>query len=153
MTTNNCINTERQVIQFVSTSSASVLTSTNSIPNDNSIPQNTEGDEIMTLSITPMLSTSKLLIFFSCQIISANPPVVALFQDSTANALAAIGFRSNSRNNAQIVHMMTSGTTSSTTFKIRMGAGANVYINADGSGNRLMGGVSRAWLTITEFYS
>jgi hypothetical protein len=125
------------------------------MPYDDSIPQNTEGDEILTLAITPKSATSKLVITFSCtgtpdNVIAADG-VIALFQDATAGALAAVHLRFV--RTSMIRHVMTSGTTSATTFKIRAGApgGGNLYINSNDGVNRLMGGVSYATLTIEEY--
>ena len=55
-----------------------------------------------------------------------------------------------SSGNFVINYSMAAGTTSSTTFKIRMGA-VLCYVNGDLLGNRLYGGVALARLTITEF--
>jgi hypothetical protein len=128
------------------------------MPNDNTIPQNTEGTEVLTLAITPKFSTSTLEIIFSAPCIQSGigsgGPTVALFQDSTANAIAgqALNAASTRSHTGVLRHVMTSGTTSSTTFKIRVGANANTcYINADSSGNRLDGGVANTYLTISEY--
>ena len=79
-----------------------------------------------------------------------------LFQDSTANALAAnnIYTPNPNSNEAGVVvysHYMTSGTTSSTTFKLRAGADSgNAYINVGGSANRHGGATAKSWMQIWE---
>jgi hypothetical protein len=104
------------------------------IPWDNTIPQNTEGQEIITLTITPTSATNILVFNWSISYgLTANDignVVGALFQDTTANALFAI--TGNTVQNAinpglqmasiNLRYFMTAGTTSATTFKIRMGA-------------------------------
>lgn len=164
--TNNAINTASQVVQFLSTSSASVFTLNTAIPRDNTIPQNTEGVEILTLDIIPTKTDSTLLIEFSCAFTAgftggtSNDCCCALFQDSTAGALAAEDTRCRGGGTGPggcegvLVYAMAAGTTSSTTFKIRVGTNNanNAYLNADDGGTRLMGGVSQAILSITELY-
>ena len=58
------------------------------IPHDNTIPQKTEGDEFLTLAITPKSALSKLKIevhgFWGTT--AANWLTVALFQDDGVNA-------------------------------------------------------------------
>ena len=77
------------VIQTQSTYSGSVATGTTLIPLDNTIPQNTEGDEYLSVTITPKSSTNRLVI--KSQIIVSNSSAAAknltsaLFQDSTAS--------------------------------------------------------------------
>src|SRR6185369_1472368 len=117
--TQNAINTSKGCLQFLSATTASVVTCTNGITANNTIPQNTSGTQVLTLSITPISASSKLLITFSCPATNnadASQLTVALFQDSTLNALAAVSFRANVRD-PYLRYVMTSGTTSSTTFK------------------------------------
>ena len=51
-----------KIIQVVNTQDGAVATSTITIPMDDTIPQNTEDDEYMTLTITPNSTSNKLLI-------------------------------------------------------------------------------------------
>ncbi len=145
-------------MQCLTTSIATVVTCNTVIPIDDTIPQNTEGVEVLTLSITPSSSTSVLEIVFSGAVtndIINTGSSVALFQDSTADALAARSSSSNQfsyTSTLYLRHIMTSGTTSSTTFKIRIGPTSNnCYVNSDNAGNQLMGGVSSTRLTIKEY--
>ena len=145
------------VVQTVSYQTGAVDTGTTTIPGDDSIPEITEGDEYMTLAITPTSATNKLLIKALANVATtANgyPMVMGLFQDSTTNALAAtVDFVSTSGANTQIclTHYMTAGTTSSTTFRIRIGctnAGTTTF-NGVASG-RYFGGVMASSITIQE---
>lgn len=155
--TQDSINAINPLLQFVTTSTNSVVTCATDLPYDNSIPQNTEGDEVLTLAITPKYSTSILEITFTSEVTcdATAPDIsVALFQDATVNALAAKGYKTFATlaRTAFLRHIMVSGTTSSTTFKIRVGSSTgNCYVNGDTSGNRLMGGVSNTRLTIKEY--
>lgn len=146
-------------VQRVSTLTGAVATGTTVIPADDTIPQNTEGDQYMSLAITPKASANILVITVACNI-SANSgegPCVALFQDSTANALAAArgGVSINGQNFPAVVtfnHIMTAGTTSATTFKVRAGstaAGTNTFNGSAGS--RLYGGIMASSIVITEY--
>ena len=54
--------TKQQVVQVVNVKDGEVATGTTQIAADDTIPQNTEGDEYMTLSITPKSTSNILLI-------------------------------------------------------------------------------------------
>ena len=79
------------VLQVATFQFGSVATGTGTIPLDDTIPQITEGTEFMTLAITPTSATSKLVIIVYLQLDknNSNTLTVALFQDSTANAIAS----------------------------------------------------------------
>lgn len=156
--TQNAINSTSALLQSLTTATSSAQTLSVSIPGDNTIPQNTEGTEVLTLAITPFYSTSTLEIIFTGVVTrdtnGATFLTIALFQDSTADALAANAcyLSTNESNTAELRYKMTAGNTNSTTFKIRIGPNANsAYLNADNAGNRLMGGVSATRLTINEY--
>jgi hypothetical protein len=146
------------VIQRVSTETGAVATGTTVIPWDDSIPQITEGNEYMTLSITPKNSSNILVIDVIWNGASSNNSSIitaALFQDSTANALAAAQsslVTANAGNPVIFRHIMTAGTTSSTTFRVRAGdtVGATVTFNGV-SGARKYGGVMASSICITEY--
>ena len=77
----------------------------------------------------------------------------ALFQDTTANALAAetnLFYSTNWGGGITLIHYMAAGTTSSTTFKIRIGlTSGTTTLNGQG-GTRLFGGTCSSSLTVTE---
>ena len=144
------------VLQVVNYQTGAVATGTTVIPFDDTIPQNTEGDEYMSLAITPKSATSKLIIQVTvqatCSVTSWGN--AALFQDSTANALAvAFGFTdaATSGHAVEFTHYMTSGTTSSTTFKVRAGVnGAGTMTFNGQAGARRFGGTLASSITIWE---
>ena len=147
---------ESGVIQRKQTELTTLDTIATVLPFDDTIPQNTEGDEVFTLAITPAATTNKLRLEFSCQAGSTVDGAgisAALFQDTTAGALAAAGVVSDSISSMQTLHFtheMDAGTVSETTFKIRAGpSSGSMYINGQ-SGARKLGGVLKATLTITE---
>lgn len=143
------------IVQVVSTQSGSVATGSTTIPVDDTIPQNTEGDQYLSRTIVPTSATNKLMIDVSVNVSnSANfdPTTVALFQDDTANALAVVSMAStqDTVNNIAMRFVMVAGTTSSTNFKVRIG-GASGSITFNGvSGARLFGGVSASSIVISE---
>lgn len=144
------------VLQQVRFETGAVATGSTAIPHDDTIPQITEGDQYMSLAITPISSTSKLLIqVIACvNNASADYSTVALFQDSTANALAVTqGYAANTSValTVPLTHSMTSGTTSATTFRIRIGGtGGTITFNGI-SASRLFGGVMASSIIITEY--
>lgn len=127
------------------------------IPYDDTIPQNTEGTEILTVTITPKSATNLLKIVFSGFGATANNNrdiVTALFQDSTASALNASATISSTADDPKpliLEHSMVAGTTSATTFKIRIGPATATTVRLNGtSAARRFGGVSAATLTVQE---
>jgi hypothetical protein len=145
-----------KIVQVVNVQELTYSTGTTQLPLDNTITQNTEGDEYMTLAITPTSATNKLHIevVWSGGSNSAGTMSIGLFQDSTAGALNA-GIHRNHGANEHVTlvldHYMTSGTVSATTFKIRAGLNASGTTYHNGSnGARRMGGILASSITITE---
>jgi hypothetical protein len=154
--TSGVLNSTSKVINVVEATPYTTYTSTGAgIPNDNTIPQITEGIELMTVAITPTSATSRLRIEFLGNFGggSGTYGIAALFQDSTANALAASSngtYDSANMYPIEIAYEMAAGTTSATTFRIRVGSGAStLYINGN-SAERKFGGVTRCTLRVTE---
>jgi hypothetical protein len=145
------------VLQVINTQSGAVATGTTVMVLDDTIPQITEGNEYMTLAITPTNASNKLLITV-CAFLSHNQSgswmLGALFQDSTANALA--GFQNFQQtatgvSPVHLTHYMTAGTTSSTTFRFRAGAHQAGTTTFNGSNSaRFFGGVVASSITIKE---
>ena len=146
------------VVQVVNTQTGSYSTGTTALPIDNTIPQNTEGTEFMTLAITPKSSSNLLKIDVVMNLGSVSGvdrPAMALFQDTTVGALAATRIgeaNSGWEAAASMTDWMAAGTTSSTTFMVRAGnnAGNTVYFNGSAASGGLFGGVNISSITITE---
>jgi len=145
------------VVQVVTTLSSAVATGTTTIPRDDTIPQNTEGDQYMSLAITPT-NSNNLLIIECVGVVSSSAAnesfTAALFQDTTANALA-VGQNFQGTATAStalpIFYSMTAGTTSSTTFKVRIGGdGAGTTTFNGAGGLRKYGGITQSYMKITE---
>lgn len=145
------------IVQVVNVQSGALVTGTTILPFDDTIPQNTEGVEVMTLAITPTNASNKLKIEVvthnTHSIGSPHHEGVALFQDSIAGALAT-GKQSGGSGfgmEYSFNHYMAAGTTSATTFKVRIGssgAGTMTFNGSDGA--RQYGGVMASSITITE---
>ena len=146
-----------KLLQQVNTQTGAVATGTTIFPEDDSIPQNTEGDEYMTLSITPKSANSIINIeahvFYSCT--ASTRAGLGLFKDSDADALA---FTSNfikdltSMGNMQVFYSETSGNTTARTYKVRCGniQTAGTFTFNGQSGTRKFGGTVLSTIRILE---
>ena len=146
------------LIQSVATVTGAVATGSTTVPLDDTIPQNTEGDEYMTRAITPTSASNVLEIevhWMGASTAGATAFMIAgLFQDTTANALAAAWAPTGASGQAidiHFIHRMTAGTTSATTFKVRAGANGagDTTFNGRVSG-RQFGGVMASSIVIRE---
>jgi hypothetical protein len=158
------------IVQVQSTYINTILSGVNQvIPLDNTIPQNTEGMQIITVSITPQNAANNLYIAFNtfcgtAQTQSAACIIsAALFRDATANAISASLSEGSNPQLAQsgmtnfgFTALVNAGSTAATTFAIRMGLGGNswMYINGygdqAGAGTQLFGGVASTSLVVME---
>lgn len=145
------------VVQCVYTTYTAVSTTATAFPVDDTIPQNNEGGEFMTQAITPK-STSNILVIEAFAVGAGSLQAyvgMGLFQDTTADALHATvnnvpsnGFYMENR----LVHAMAAGTTSATTFKIRIGATTGTYgFNGSAAGTRIFGAIAKSIIKITEY--
>jgi hypothetical protein len=149
-------------VQVVNIQTGDVATGTTLMPLDNSTPLYNEGDEFMTLSITPKSATNilKIDVVFNFSGSAANPNVtIALFKDPTGSdaAIAAVGKQSavSSDRLEQLIltHYMIAGGVAETTFKVRAGSLASNTISFNGAitpGTRVYGGICASSITITE---
>jgi len=126
------------------------------IPADDTIPQNTEGTQILTASITPKSTTNRLRVRFQAQISAAAAAYAcaALFLNSNASSVAASTAFVAAANNIStltIEHEFVPGATTSQTLNVRVGPGAagTIYVNGISTG-RLFGGVFKATLVVEE---
>jgi len=145
------------LVQQVNTATGAVATGTTTIPDDDTIMQNTEGDEYMTLSVTPTNASNILIIESQGHFANSGGGVaftMGLFQDSTANALATTRMYHPAAGALVpnfIEYRMVAGTTSATTFKIRAGSdGAGTTTFNGVGGARKQGGSLNSFIRITE---
>jgi len=148
-----------KVLQVVSATTSSVVTCGTTIPWDDTIPQITEGNEVLNLTITPLSATSVIYIKFdasgSASGAVTNAATIAFFKDSAANAIYATQVHfwnaSNYGNKFNASYKENSSSTTSRTYRVRVGADSpTIYINGNFAGTRRYGGVSTAILEIWE---
>ena len=139
--------------QYLTSSGATGTT----IPLDNTIPQITEGAEVLSKAITPTSVMNHL--YFNAQVIvddgSQDIACLAIFEGETANAFAA-SFASISAILPNILtleaHKIAPAVTS-TTYTVRVGAGTtSTYWNRQAAGDAY-GGVATSFLRITEVFA
>lgn len=142
------------IVQVVEATPYTTRTQVSTVcPADDTIPQQSETTILCTATITPKSATNRLVIVgeipgaFSGNITTTT----AIFQDGTANALAAramytTGFISQ----LGISHEMAAGTTSATAIKLGLGVTSGSFDVNGNNINRLYGGVSAARLRVLE---
>lgn len=142
-------------IQLQRSDDGASATGTTLIPFDNTVPQNTEGDQFMSRAITPSSAASLLRVRgqFNVACSAVSYVGAALFQDSAANALKST-LKLASVNEAfalSLDHRLLSTTTGSTTFKIRIGGNLAETITFNGEGgNPIYGGTMNSFLEVEE---
>jgi hypothetical protein len=136
----------------------SVVECSTVMPVDDTIPQKTEGTEVITCSITPQDANNVLLIQAGICMsfgLTEYQGGIALFRDTTTNALAAMKASAwvfTPTN--MLIHKVVAGSVSTTTFKVRIGpkAAGTLYVNSQpDSATRVFGGVNASTLTIFEY--
>lgn len=143
------------VVQRAFTSYASNADLTTAIPADDTIPQNTEGTEIMTLAITPKSASNRIRIRFQAWGVmdAAQYGAAALFVDTTADALAAEavgGAAGQAPFQMLIEYEVSAASTTARTYKIRVGPASGTMRLNGRTTTRFFGGVSLATLIVEE---
>ena len=124
------------------------------IPLDDTIPQSSEGTQIISVAYTPKYSTSTLICEFTGQVTAAAADnVVAALFNGAANAFAAEMVNITAANlkvSFALTGSYAPGSTSAQTITVRVGAGSQIVRMNGTSAGRLLGGVSAAVLTVYE---
>lgn len=124
------------------------------IPLDATVPQDTEGTNIIGVTFTPA-NASNILLFtitinFTVATAGSYNAIAALFKNGVASALAAhiLGKYSGT---VTFFHRMVAGVTSQITFTVRVGpeSSGTVYINGNSS-ITYFGGVNNTSITVME---
>jgi len=146
-----------KVAQVVVATSNTPATTTTIIPSDDTIPQNTEGAEFITASITPTNASSTLMIEFDAwgSASTAVGLIIAFFVDSDADAIFA---RPQSITNANFQFyisgriFVSAGSTSARTYKVRFGpsSAATVALLRTNTTASFFSTADTASFTITE---
>jgi len=150
---------QARLVQVVNSISFAMASGTTQIPNDDTIPTNSEGTALAALDteITPTNASNTLIVMVNFPFLECSGAAnlqVALYQDSSA-AIAATTAESAGGTAGLCVQLnyIKEGSigTSSTTFKIRYGAASSVTNTVNGyNGARKLGGVAPASMTIME---
>lgn len=144
-------------IQVQRNDTGAVATGTTTIPADDTIPQNTEGDQYMTQAITP--SSAANVLNWKASGIASNsaagtPSLIAgLFQDAVANAIKTIAGNAvvSAAYALTIDHQMLAAGTVAITGKMRIGsnsAGTTTFNGA--TGVRGFGGSYNSYMQAQE---
>ena len=151
---------QARLVQVVNTTSVAVASGSTVMPNDDTIPTNTDGNALAALdtAITPTNTGNNLLVQVNLPLLeipTAQHICVALYQDSSAAIAADTNYTAGSTAGQSITinHFITGSLgTSETTFKVRFGAAASMVSTVNGyNGSRIFGGVSQASITISEY--
>jgi len=146
----------KRVAQIQTYQTGAVATGTGTF-NANAVPQQTGGDQYLSVSIAPTDAGSTLLILVNCFLSNSsngNNVVAALFQDSGADALVATAQYQNVATGlvqVSLSHIVTAGSTATRTFKVRCGGSAAGTTTFNGSGgSQFLGGVACSRITVLE---
>jgi hypothetical protein len=146
-----------KLIQVVNFQTGAVATGTTLIPRDDTIPQNTEGNEFMTLAITPQDASNILIVNVSAMVAPSTSAYMigALFVGATSDAISAQLFEvpdsANQGTNLNLTHYLVAGVTTELTFKIRIGLDRAGTATFNGSaGARKFGTIPKSSMTIME---
>jgi hypothetical protein len=135
---------------------------TTTIPYDDSIPQNTEGTELLTASITPSSASNTIRIRVTAPLSlddTSGVMTAALFVDSTANAIGVGSYAPKTTSptletlSFEVMH--SPSTTSAVTYKLRAGSnsaewGVNGTVAPGAGADRKYGGISRVTMVLEE---
>jgi hypothetical protein len=134
-----------------------VASGTTAIPYDNTVPQDTEGDQYMALSFTPKMTTSYLKVDVASHFSNSgnNRIAVALFGQWSHSALAVGGSGDDGSadgiENISFTKYLTTATTATLTFSVRAGAaGATTTFNSQGGTSYWGNGSVPSSITISE---
>lgn len=127
------------------------------IPRDNTIPQNTEGSQLLTASITPKSVANRVRVRFSawgaCNP-APNDIIIALFIGSGVNAVQVCAVTPTVTDATQQVcleYESVPGVTTPTIYSIRVGLGtAGTLVFNGNTGTPLFGGAASATLILEE---
>jgi len=148
-----------KVLQVVNVQTSALATGTTQIPHDATIPQITEGDQYMSLAITPTNVSNVLVIqviTYTSFSVALHQLTQALFKNTDTNALAISSRRGTTQTDEAatlgFVYSMVAGTTSPITYKVRCGAGGVGTTAFNGRpGVQEFGACPKSSITITEY--
>jgi hypothetical protein len=138
------------MIQVVFSTNSAWATTSAAIPLDNTIPQNTEGGQFLSLAITPQSPSS--VIFVEASAMLSIQGLTALFRSGQADALVSSWQDPNAAMSPELLsHRLYLGNTTASTFTFRAGQSSAGPTDFNGFGSaRYYGGVANSWMRIAE---
>jgi hypothetical protein len=144
-----------KLVQRVNTQTGAMSTFSALVPADDTIPQISEGTEILTVAITPQ-ATGNILIIDAHLCVNAGAAatvIASLFADAGVNALASV-MQTCPMSFCEIIrirYVMTAASVAATTFRLRAGPSAAATVTVNGStGARYLGGVYLSSISVDE---
>lgn len=136
------------------------FTTTASTPDDNTIPQITEGAQVLSVTYTPHSATSELFVTygdFGAAGASgvASGRVMHMHRDSDANAIAAAYSTLDATGETRAISMaakVPSNSKTATSFSVRAGAGGGgtTQVGRAPSIGNVFGAISKAYIQVIE---
>tara|TARA_R110002012_G_scaffold91912_1_gene223260 strand:+ start:10926 stop:11810 length:885 start_codon:yes stop_codon:yes gene_type:complete len=133
-------------VQQVQRAQSGRVTTTSTIPRDDTIPQSTEGAEAITLALTPQHATSNLIFELDTGFVNTTTTTlvtVAVFVDSEPDAIAAgvVLCLGNFLQRNGFAFSIPAVSTTARTYKVRVGSSGGTFTNfytvSDDSGGAL----------------
>lgn len=146
-----------KLVQRVAVSSATYQSCPTSMPCDNTIPQITEGNQILSLDITPTNAANIIRCYVSAGFGGSSQGIgaCALFSSiAGTNALDGRHFTvdgTTSMTPVNFIYEEAAGSLTARTYTVRAGGDtiATVKLNGDNT-SRTLGGIQKAWIIVEE---
>jgi hypothetical protein len=148
-----------KVVKFQNAFVATDASTTSTFPDDDTIPQSSEGAEYTTVAYTPTEAGNKIVIQINAQAATSNAAivvVVALFKNSETDA-TKVAWEETHGNGPivmNLIHEDTAADTSEITYKLRYGSSGNtgtVYLGSQHHSGARFGDKSGIAIHITEY--
>ena len=152
-----------KVVKFQNTNVATRTSTTSTFPDDDTVPQSSEGAEYTTVAFTPTEGGNKIVIHVIAQAAVTGTQIdmaLALFKNSDASAIRSCFFENDpgSSNGPHIMSMMvedTAADTSEITYKLRFGMVGNTsgtaYLGSGHHSIERFGDSAGVQIHITEY--
>lgn len=143
-----------RTVQLQRTETGAVASNSSSIPNDDTIPQISEGSEYLTKAITSTSAANIHRIGANFYVAGAvDRLAVALFRDAVSDAMAVVSVVPAGAGYEEVVpleHCRIAGSTSSITYRLRAAATTgSITMNGNG-GARKYGGAASSYIFVEE---
>lgn len=144
------------VVQVQRVDTGAVAAGSTAVPTDDTPPLSGEGDQFMSLAITPTSASHLLRILaqdLGATTAGSQIQVMSLYQDAGASSIKTAYSSSHPTTGSvmvQVLHLMLATLTASTTIKVRQGGAGTFEFNGNSVGTRQYGGVSNSYINIEE---